>query len=38
MKSVLHWIEQLHLYETDYEAWKTKEIMGNIVNAAQSLL
>ena len=32
------WIEQLHLYATDYEALQTKEITGNIVNAAQSLL
>ena len=29
-----YWIEQLHLYGSDYEALQTKEITGNIVNAA----
>ena len=33
-----YWIEQLHLYGSDYEALQTKEITENIVNAAQSLL
>ena len=33
-----YWIEQLHLYGSDYEALQTKEVTGNIVNAAQSLL
>lgn len=33
-----YWIKKLNLYTTDYEALQTKEITGNIVNAAQSLL
>jgi len=33
-----YWIKELHLYVTDYEALQTKEITGNIVNAAHSLL
>lgn len=33
-----YWIRKLNLYTTDYEALQTKEITGNIVNAAQSLL
>ena len=33
-----YWIKQLHLYTADYEALRAKEITGNIVNAAQSVL
>ena len=33
-----YWIKELHLYANDYKALQTKEITGNIVNAAQSML